>query len=63
MCATVSVPSVHRPTRLPSRAAAYAASHPGVAGADHDYVEDAILLSVTSLSNTESFEDVREHIV
>src|SRR6476660_5848102 len=58
MCATVSVDSVHSPTRAPRRAAAYAASQPA-------WPAPITITSkrVThSLPDTEPLEDMREQI-
>src|ERR1051325_3588507 len=59
MWATVSVESVHRPTRTPSRAAAYAASQPACPAP----ITMTSNRSRNSLPDAEAREDVREQIV
>src|SRR5258705_3704575 len=58
MCATVSFDSVHRPTRQPSRAAAYAASTPACP-APITMTSKRIRL----LPDAEALEDVTQHVL
>src|SRR5258705_3482500 len=58
MCATVSFDSVHRPTRQPSRAAAYAASTPACP-APITMTSKRIRL----LPDAEALEDVAQHVL
>ena len=53
---------MHRPTRAPSRAAAYAASQPAWPAPIDDDVE-ATSFTVSLLSDAEPREDVRQHFV